>query len=523
MGSVEAVSPPPSRRTKGAVLAALSLATPLALVLGTAPARAAPPTVTITVDAAHPGRVIPRDFVGLSFEADQLHRTWTDPDRGNVAALLGNLGTGNLRFSANQVDNTAWMPDPGAPTPAWATDGQRIVPDDLSRVGRLAARTGWSVDLGVNLGHFDPAAAANEAAAATRRLGAGLRAIQIGNEPNVHVLQAPGGTRRPYDPQGYIRDARVYRQAIRAAAGAVRFDGPNTAAGAVGIPAIDNQLWPSMVAPWLTAYVQAFGKQSRTLNQHYYPFVNITRLGVPVAAARAAGALPTVDGLLSPDTRARQTKFLSQFTALAHRAGLRPQLAETNSVAREGREGVTNSFGAALWTVDYLMTAARLGVTGVNLHNQVDDCQSYPVFCFGSPAAKRSDTAQVNPNYYGTLMVHQMVGGAILPVTVDAGGASITAHAVRMGDGSVKVIVDNLDRAFRGRIVVNVAGGSAGDAEVARLTAPSPDALSGTRYAAATVTAAGGFTPRATERANRRSGRYRLPLTTPSALLMTVR
>ena len=31
-----------------------------------------------------------------------------------------------------------------------ATDGQRIVPDDLSRVGRLAARTGWSVDLGVN-------------------------------------------------------------------------------------------------------------------------------------------------------------------------------------------------------------------------------------------------------------------------------------------------------------------------------------------------------------------------------------
>ena len=91
VGSVEAVSPPPSRRTKGAVLAALSLATPLALVLGTAPARAAPPTVTITVDAAHPGRVIPRDFVGLSFEADQLHRTWTDPDRGNVAALLGNL------------------------------------------------------------------------------------------------------------------------------------------------------------------------------------------------------------------------------------------------------------------------------------------------------------------------------------------------------------------------------------------------------------------------------------------------
>ena len=248
-------------------------------------------------------------------------------------------------------------------------------------------------------------------------------------------------------------------------------------------------------------------------------------LGLYIAAlaARAAGALPTVDGLLSPDTRARQTKFLSQFTALAHRAGLRPQLAETNSVAREGREGVTNSFGAALWTVDYLMTAARLGVTGVNLHNQVDDCQSYPVFCFGSPAAKRSDTAQVNPNYYGTLMVHQMVGGAILPVTVDAGGASITAHAVRMGDGSVKVIVDNLDRAFRGRIVVNVAGGSAGDAEVARLTAPSPDALSGTRYAAATVTAAGGFTPRATERANRRSGRYRLPLTTPSALLMTVR
>src|SRR5699024_2919220 len=141
----------------------LVAALPLFLASATTATAEAVATATIHVDATSPGRVIPVDFLGLSFEADLLHERWIDPDTGNLATLLTNLGTGNLRFGANQVDNTAWMPDPSAPTPAWS-GGRQVTPDDLTRLGALAEATGWSVDLGVNLAHFDPAAAAGQAA-----------------------------------------------------------------------------------------------------------------------------------------------------------------------------------------------------------------------------------------------------------------------------------------------------------------------------------------------------------------------
>ncbi|WP_347957635.1 hypothetical protein [Gordonia aichiensis] len=506
-------------------LTSLCLAVSVVTVVGAGRAAASPnhgPGVVVTVDAAVPGRVIPTDFVGLSFEANQLHRTWTDPQRGNVAALLGNLGVGNLRFSANQVDQTAWMPRPDEPTPSWAVNRQRIEPDDLSRVGRLAANTGWSVDLGVNLGHFDPAAAADQSAAAKARIGAGLRSIQIGNEPNLFVLNAPTGTRRAYNPQSYVRDVLVYRKAIRAAASGVPIEGPDTAGAGLGVPPLDAAAWPGLVQPWLTAYTAAFGDRSRTLNQHYYPYVNVTRVGVPGAAADALGALPTVERLLDPDTRAKQRTFLRQFSATASRAGLKPLLSEANSVAKEGRDGVTDTFGAALWTVDFLMAAAREGIVGVNLHNQVDDCRSYPLFCFPDSAARRADTARVNPNYYAALMVSQMVGGALLSTSV-SGGAHVTAYAVRMPTGEIKVIVDDFDRAFRGSVTVRLKGARAGAASVQRLTGPSIHAVRGTRFAEATVTPAGRFTARPGTAIVGTAGDYRIGLSRPGAALLTAR
>ncbi|MFM9376549.1 hypothetical protein [Gordonia sp. VNK21] len=506
-----------TRATATVVGALLTLGT-----LGAGPATAAPsPTVTVIVDAAAPGTLIPDDFVGLSFEADQLHRTWTDPDRGNVAALLRTLGTGNLRFSANQVDNTAWMPDATKPVPSWTTNGQHVVPEDLSRLGRLARATGWSVDLGVNLGHFDPAAAADQAAAAHRRIGESLRSIQIGNEPNAYLLNLPQGNRRNYLPDSYVRDVRVYRAAIAAAAPGVRIEGPDLAAGSVGVPAVDPVMWSQVVAPWLDAYVDAFGDRSRYLNQHYYPWVNVTRLGMPAGAADAAGALPTVDRLLEPATRAKQERFLRQFAAVAHRAGLKPLLSETNSAAKEGREGVTNSFGAALWTVDYLMTAARAGVAGVNLHNQVDDCQSYPVFCFPTAAARRSDTAVVNPNYYAALMVSHVAGGRMLRTTVN-GQAQVTAYGVRMPDGRITVIVNNLDPRWRGDVTVKFRGAGVTSATVQKLTGPSIHAVRGTRLAGSAVNAQGGFTARPAGLDVRRGASVQVGFARQASALLTV-
>src|SRR2546426_48771 len=77
----------------------------------------------------------------------------------------------------------AWISDPGTPLPPWAH--QAVTPADLARLGELYGSTGWRVDLGVTLGHPDAAAAASEAAAAVKWIGAGLDTIQIGNEPDL--------------------------------------------------------------------------------------------------------------------------------------------------------------------------------------------------------------------------------------------------------------------------------------------------------------------------------------------------
>lgn len=514
---------PVHTRTRRIGAIALAAGLPLAMtsVLPATVADAAPIGATITVDTADPGRVIPADFLGLSFEANTMHEQWMAPGHGNVSALIANLGRGNLRFSANQVDRTAWIPTPETPVPDWA-DGQIVTPEDLSRVGDLARTIGWSVDMGVNLGHFDPGAAADQARSAQERIGDSLRSVQIGNEPNVYIAGPllGGGDRRPYTPESYAVDARAYRDAITAAAHGVHIEGPDTVGAGLGIGAVDPVIPVVAVWPWLQTYAAHFGAESRHLNQHYYPFVNIAKVGIPAAVTDIVGGLPTVDSLLAQDTSDRQTQFIRAFVDTADNAGLKPLLSETNSTAKEGRAGVTDTFANALWTADYLMTAAREGVAGVNLHMQPHMCESYTLFCFEDGSARQSGNARPNPNYYAALAFGELVGGQILPTTIEAGDVRISALAARMPDGRIKVLIGNLDRDFTGDIEIRVADGH-GPATVRLLTAAAPESQSGVTFAGASVAADGSFSPAAASIPGSVGG-YRLSVDRPSAALLTV-
>lgn len=517
----------PSSRRVGA--AALGLVLPLVTlaVVTPAAAQADPSVAVVTVDVDSPGREIPADFLGLSFEANLMHEQWLDPGGGNVPTLIANLGEGNLRFSANQVDRTAWIPTADTPVPDWA-QGQIVTPEDLTRVGDLARSIGWSIDMGVNFGQFDPAAAADQARSARERIGPALRSVQIGNEPNVYIA-APvlgGGDRHPLTPESYVSDARAYREAIAAAAPGLPIEGPDTAGAGLGVPPVDAAITDFAVWPWLQNYTAEFSAQSRFLNQHYYPFVNVAKVGVPSAVTDTVGGLPTADSLLEWDTSHRQSDFIRRFVATAEHAGLAPVLSETNSVAKEGRAGVTDTFANALWTADYLMTAAREGIAGVNLHMQPGECESYTLFCFEDAAAREAGTARPNPNYYAALAFSQLTGGQILPTTVEAGGAHVSALAVRMPDGAVKVLVDNLDSDFTGEIAVTIAGEPTGAQHhagtVYRLTAPTPESLDGTTFGGAVTAPDGSFSPQDGVSTAEVDGSYRMAVDRPGAALLTV-
>jgi hypothetical protein len=52
----------------------------------------------------------------------------------------------------------------------------------------------------------------------------------------------------------------------------------------------------------------------------------------------------------------------------AHAAGLAFNMGETGSVSCHGKAGVSNTVGAALWEMDYVLNGAVLGMQGVYFH-----------------------------------------------------------------------------------------------------------------------------------------------------------
>lgn len=61
----------------------------------------------------------------------------------------------------------------------------------------------------------------------------------------------------------------------------------------------------------------------------------------------------------SPDIQATQQK------------GLQYVLGETNSYSCHGAPGVSNTAGAALWALDYILYAAQIGISRVHFHDGI--------------------------------------------------------------------------------------------------------------------------------------------------------
>lgn len=52
----------------------------------------------------------------------------------------------------------------------------------------------------------------------------------------------------------------------------------------------------------------------------------------------------------------------------AHASGFVFNMGETGSVSCHGKDGVSNTVGAALWELDYVLNGATLGMQGVYFH-----------------------------------------------------------------------------------------------------------------------------------------------------------
>lgn len=459
-------------------------------------AQPAPLPVTLTIGKPT-GRRIAQDFTGLSYESAQL----SDPDffagdNQQLADLVAGLGQhGVLRIGGNTSEYCFWErdpqahgaskgvsanplqdavgPDKGNKTPPRRVISKRAIHHLRAFLDRLP---GWSLIYGLNLGLGTAETAAREAEFVSHIMGVKLLAFQMANEPDLFYRN---GLRLPsYNAEQFIAEWRRFFEAVRKRVPNAPFAGPDTA--------FNND--------WLVPFAKAFRSDVKFVSSHYY--------------AEGPPSDPAMDipRLLRPD--AKLEREFAGLQEVTKETGLPFRLAETNSCFGGGKEGVSDTFAAALWGADYMFRIAQAGGTGVNFHGGG--------FGWYTPiAGTRAKGFEARPLYYGMRLFREAAGtgGALLEANLSTAPDGLRAYAVQRADGKVALIALNLS--LEHPIELALEHRFAGK-PVIRLRAPNAAAKSGETLGDATIAADGGWHASAHETAGER---LQLPAASGALLL----
>ena len=452
-------------------------------------APAAETSIDVTVNPETPGRAIAPEFLGFSFEAPVLAKNYFNVHNKELRRLLANLGTGVLRFGGNSVEFTYWSRN-GKLTAPHPKARAILTPKDLKRVFKFSKKTGWPVMLGLNLGHYNPQMAADEAAFAVKHGKKQLLALEIGNEPDLY----PYWKLRPktWDYAEFHKQFVAYLDAIRARAPHAPISGPTTCCKA-GFK-------------WFPRFLDDEASQLVMATHHNYPTHASRHL------PRSSPRYPSVQRLLEPELMEKVAKEVHQLVQESEAHHLRFRMAEANSNSYDGGvDGQGNVFGAALWGADYCFTLARQGAVGVNFHG------GFPHVYF-SPLGISQGHYVPQPLYYGMLLFHAATPGRFVPVELHT-QANVAAFGVLAGDGELHLVLINKDG--KKPFEVRIAGlGSYQHASVLRLTAPGLSARSGITFAGHSVSLNGNWSPGPAQQVARQGEDFGLQLPAASAALV---
>lgn len=379
-----------------------------------------PLTVSLTSDkgAAHTGGA-----VGLSFDSRELASPMWDSADSNLTLTLRELDRPALRFGGNGVDRQMWWTSSGEPAPAWAE--VTVTPDDLARVAAVADEVDAQVTIDLDLGHDDPARAADMAAHAQEAFGDRLLAVAIGNEPNgfFHENQPQLAVRdKNWGPEAYQKSLTEYSSALEDAAPGLPVSGPG---------AYD--------ATWWRAFTESGIPNQRALSMHWYPLWDCKGPASSIAN-------PTVEDLTSPALRDQAQHILGMGADVAGESDLPLWMEETGPTSCPGTNDTSRTHAQALWTVDYTMTAAELGVERLAFHSTLQACDGGAPM---SPICARGaldDPGQIvegRTSYLALMMMGDLPEGKVLASST-SGDGEVVVHGVIGDSGELALVVVDL-------------------------------------------------------------------------------
>lgn len=390
--------------------------------------------VNATVGFSGTGVPLNPSFVGLSYEKKQLTTSLFDATNAPLLRLFHMIGPAVIRIGGGTVDLTNWNGTSGT-TP--------ITPSEVDSFAAFidGLPADWRVLYGINLETNTPANAADEAAYAANDLGTRLLGFELGNEPEFYWNYS---TFLP----NWVQEESAITTTVPG------WDGGAGSRGWImdGADAGQGQL---------AAYTDPFASNESgivsLLTQHYYV------AGAPGGTMQTMLRYPnaTLDNLVTNIVGAAKGN-----------QSLGARITECGSYSSGGILGVSNAFGAALWSLDFMFTVAENGGQGVNFHGGGKSPYS-PINDNGTAVTS------VGPEFYAMKMFSMIPrGGSVLPATVTLDtSANFTAYGVQGADGTVSALLNNKE--VNDTVTVNVNLGS-GVSSVALVSLAAPNLFDST-------------------------------------------
>ncbi|KAG6917380.1 hypothetical protein DXG01_002759 [Tephrocybe rancida] len=262
-------------------------------------------------------------------------------------------------------------------------------------------------------------------------LGDRLLGLQGGNEPDYYLSH--GHRTEPYDVQEYSNDFASLVQAIQNDANIPvknMLIGPSLASG----PWTPDRLWGA-------GYLDRFKDVLKIISMEHYPTNNcFATFGV----GSAVDPQEMFPNFLNHNAGSKLIEPYLDTSARAQALGKPFVMFETNSATCGGLPGISDSFGAALWAVDYGLTMAAANFSGALLHIGGQNVYYNP---FTPPPTNQSTFNQwtIGAIYYSVLVVAEVFGKSNVSQIIDTSNNGIynPSYAVYDGGALSKVVMIN--------------------------------------------------------------------------------
>ncbi|KAI1214480.1 glycoside hydrolase family 79 protein [Annulohypoxylon truncatum] len=457
---------------------------------------------------------VDHSFAGFGIESSNLF-SFTGGAQPNTLTinLLNNLANyagkpPHIRIGGNTQDymifqesqaEWSWINNPNAVGQgSIKADSMLIGPRFFEAANRLPKGTTvtWGLNLAYEQSDFIEKITTMAEQALTKCPNLNITSFEIGNEPDLYTQN--GFRAGPWGGAVFTQEWLARASAISAQVLAPKGIARNffEAAATASTIGTDFQI-ANLVTFGVSAGAPAPPSYLSGWNQHdYYYYIGVS--GYAVSLERLLTLRTTED----------------QFAAWAAQVDQAAQtpypyaLREMGVVGPIGLQGVTDVFGAALWTLNFLLYAAGLGVASVGLHMTDNSNASawLPIPMYGREP-------HVRPLYYGVAAFDQVVGPAACARTQIAQytGAQVPAeyqdwvraYSVYQQEKLASVVVVNGKMAnssleYKGNVTVQLQLPASAAGQVvylAYLTGPGADATADTTWNGISFEKSGDGTP----------------------------